>query len=59
MNIWLWVQTWVDVDFLVVGILTKTTFPMAWFFIIVLNLLYHVKKEIFFKKNTFFKDMNV
>ena len=30
-----------------------------WFLIIDLNLLYHVKKEIFFKKkNTFFKDMN-
>ena len=30
MNIWFWVQTWVDVDFLAVGKLTKTTFPMAY-----------------------------
>ena len=29
MNIWFLVQTWVDVDFLAVGKLTKTTFPMA------------------------------
>ena len=30
MNIWFWVQTWVDVDFLAVGKLTKTTFPVAY-----------------------------
>ena len=30
MNIWFWVQTWVDVDFLAVGKLTKTNFPMAY-----------------------------
>ena len=30
MNIWFWVQTWVDVDFLAVGELTKTTIPMAY-----------------------------
>ena len=29
MNIWFLVQTWVDVDFLAVGKLTKTTFPVA------------------------------
>ena len=30
MNILFWVQTWVDVDFLAVVELTKTTFPMAY-----------------------------
>ena len=30
MNISFWAQTWVDVDFLAVGKLAKTTFPMAY-----------------------------
>ena len=30
MNISFWAQTWVDVDFLAVGKLAKTIFPMGW-----------------------------